>query len=857
MMRPMRGDLPEGTVTFLFTDIEGSTRMLRDLGPSAYADAVAEHRRALRSAFSAHGGVEVDTQGDAFFYVFATAADAVAAAGLAQGALSSGPVRVRMGLHTGEAGRSDDGYVGEDVHLGARIAASGHGGQILLSAQTRELVDAEVADLGEHRLKDFDAPIWIYQLGADRFPPLKTISNTNLPRPASSFVGREREIGEVVERLQDGARLLTLTGPGGSGKTRLAIEAATSLVSDFRNGTFWIGLAPVRDPALVPETIGQVIGAKDRLADHIGPRQMLLLVDNLEQVIDAAPGLADLVEACPNLTVLVTSRERLRVRGEVEYPVAPLTDPEAVELFTTRAQVAADDSVRRLCRALDNLPLALELAAARVTVLTPAQILERLSGRLDVLKGGRDADPRQQTLRATIEWSHDLLAADEQKLFARLSAFAGGCTLESAEVVVGGDLDTLQSLVDKSLLRRTDDRFWMLETIREYATERLEASGEANDVRRHHANFFLALAEEAEPHLRGPQPNAWIARLGIENDNLRAALDWLLSSGDGEGALRLSGSIDEFWCPRTEYSEGRRYLEAALRMGQRRSPARAKALIAATHLARDDSDPGAGRPLGEEAIALTETLGDAWGLGRATLWLGACVADAGDFEQARDLFALAAKRSADAGDKDNGLFANRLLAWMYYELGNRVAARALHEANLVRARELGSRDLEASILGALSEYAVDDGRMADAVSLAAASIRLRVEDDNRHGVAIELCKGANALIRVGYPETAIKMVGSSLAWHEEIGARPLPYLEELIQRTFALGREQLGEEAFERAWQAGRRLTIERAAALARDAFERSGVSPAPSEDGDRRSRRGARRRPRPAAPSPRRRPGR
>ncbi|MEX0630487.1 MAG: adenylate/guanylate cyclase domain-containing protein [Chloroflexota bacterium] len=825
----MPSDLPEGTVTFLFTDIEGSTALLKELGTDAYAAALAGHRRLVREAFAAAGGVEVDTQGDALFYAFPTAAGAVAGAAQAQEALNAGSIRVRMGLHTGEAHRGEEGYVGEDVHLGARIAAAGHGGQVLISGPTRALVEAQVTDLGEHRLKDFDEPIWIYQLGSDRFPPLKTISNTNLPRPASSFIGREREVGEVVERLRDGARLLTLTGPGGSGKTRLAIEAATTLVPEFRNGTFWIGLAPVRDPALVPETIGQVIGAKDGLAEHIGQRQMLLLVDNLEQVIHAAPGLADLVEACPNLAVLVTSRERLRVRGEVEYPVAPLADPEAVELFTTRAQVEADDSARQLCRALDNLPLAIELAAARVSVLTPAQILDRLSQRLDLLKGGRDADPRQQTLRATIEWSYELLTAQEQALFARLAVFAGGCTLEAAEPVVDAHLDTLQSLVDRSLVRRTGERFWMLETIREYAAERLEALGEANDIRRRHADFFLALAEEADPHLRGADPKAWLARLGPESDNFRAALDHLVAWADGEKAQRLSGTLDAFWCPRTEFAEGRRYLEAGLRLDERPTQGRAKALVAAAHLARDDSDPEAGRQLGEEGLALYEALGDPWGTGQATLWLGACVADEGDFERARDLFEAAAHRSSEAGDHENALFANRLLAWMYYELGDRSRARTLHEANLVRARELGSRDLEGSILGALSEYAVDDGRLADAVPLAAAGVRLRLEDENQQGIAIELCKAANTLLHVGDAETAVQLVASSLAWHEEVGARPLPYLDELIHRTLTSGREQLGEEDYARAWEAGRRLTVEKAAAVALGRLARAEVSREPS----------------------------
>src|SRR4051812_12431230 len=418
--------------------------------------------------------MEVDTQGDALLYAFSDPVEAPAAAADGQEALAPGEVKVRMGLHTGELRLTSEGYAGRELHRAARIAASGHGGQVVLSAATRVLVDGKLADLGEHRLKDFAEPVWIFQLGEEKFPPLKTISNTNLPRPASSFVGREPEVAEVVELLQEGARLVTLSGPGGSGKTRLALESAAELVPEFRNGVFWVGLAALRDPALVAETIAQTLGAKNGLAEHIGERELLLLLDNFEQVVDAAPALPSLLESCPNLRLLVTSRELLRVRGEVEYPVAPLAESEAVELFCARSRLGASDDIAELCRRLDNLPLAVELAAARTSVLSPGQILERLAERLDLLKAGRDAEARQRTLRATIEWSHDLLSADEQRLFARLSVFAGGCTLEAAAPVGGAALDTLQSLVDKSLVRHTEERFWMLETIREFALERVE-----------------------------------------------------------------------------------------------------------------------------------------------------------------------------------------------------------------------------------------------------------------------------------------------------------------------------------------------------------------------------------------------
>jgi len=510
---------PTGTVTLLFTDIEASTRLLGRLGADQYGKALDLHRRLLREAFERHGGYEVDVEGDAFFVAFASAQAAVAAAQEGQQALTAAEwpqdaaITVRMGLHTGKPVAVPPKYVGLDVHKAARIMAAGHGGQVLVSAATAALVDpAQLRDLGEHRLKDFDEPVELFQLGPDEFPPLGTISNTNLPQPASSLVGREREVAEVVERVHTN-RLVTLTGPGGTGKTRLAIEAASELVGEFKAGVFWVGLAPLRDPGLVLQMVAQTLGANEDLADHIGEREVLLLLDNLEQVIDVAPELAALVEACPNLRLLVTSRELLRVRGEVEYPVLPLAHPDALELFCARARVEQDETIVELCRRLDNLPLALELAAARAAVLSPRQILDRMSQRLDVFKGGRDADPRQQTLRATIEWSYELLSAEDQRLLARLAVFRGGCTLEAAQEVAGADLDPLQSLVAKSLLRHGDERFWMLETIREFAFERLVASGEADQIRRRHAEHFVSLAEAADEEAARAGDPGWLASI--------------------------------------------------------------------------------------------------------------------------------------------------------------------------------------------------------------------------------------------------------------------------------------------------------------------------------------------------------
>jgi predicted ATPase len=756
----------------------------------------------------------VDTQGDAFFVAYPTAPGALAAAEEARTALASGPIRVRMGLHTGTPHLAEEGYVGQDVHKGARIAAAGHGGQVLLSEETRELTHAPVTDLGEHRLKDFDQPVSIFQLGQERFPPLKTISNTNLPRPASSFVGRENEVEEVVSLLTDGARLLTLTGPGGSGKTRLAIEAAAALVPEFKAGVFWVGLAPLRDPALVTDTIAQTLGAKDGLADHIAERELLLLLDNLEQVVEAAPELSSLVEACPNLRLLSTSRELLRVRGEVEYPVPPLAEPEAIELFCTRSRLEPDETIAELCRRLDNLPLAVELAAARASVLSPAQILERLSGRLDLLKGGRDADPRQQTLRATIEWSHDLLAEEEQRLFARLSVLSG-CTLETAEEVTAADLDILQSLVDKSLVRHTQERFWMLETIREYAAERLEDSGEADQLRRRHAEFFLALAEEAYPNLTG-SPKEWLDRLEAEHDNLRAALGWLESSAQTQLALALAGALSRFWYMRGHLAEGWRILESLLCADERPTAARARALNGAAVMAANGEDLATGRRRAEEALALHRTLGDAWGAAYSVFMLGIIATEERDWAKALPLFEESLGAFRELGDEHYTLLATDGLAWMYDALGDPERSRALHEDVLHRARAQSDEIVVAVQLFQLAGFAFAEGRVQDALGMLKESLRINRDHDMRGGIAENLCHFAEFLAAGGKAEMAARLLSRAEVLSEEIGGVP-SWVAELNEKTLTSIRTQLDEAAFAEAWDQGQALTVDEAVALALD----------------------------------------
>jgi predicted ATPase len=804
----MAQELPSGTVTFLFTDVDGSTKLLHELGAEAYAEALAEHRRIIRHAMVAHGGVEVDTQGDAFFIAFPTAPGALNAAAAARDALD-GPIRVRMGLHSGTPLLTDEGYVGPDVHRAARIAASGHGGQILVSSSTAALTGIELRDLGPHRLKDLSAPERIFQLGDADFPPLKSLHQTNLPIPATAFLGREREIAEVVELLE-GARLLTLTGPGGTGKTRLALQAAGLAAEAYPEGVWWVPLAPLRDPQLVRSTVAQALGAKDGVADHIGDKAMLLLLDNFEQVVEAAPGVSDLLASCPKLKLLVTSREPLHVSGEQEYAVAPLVHGEGIDFFLARARgvvpdFEADDAVSEICRRLDELPLALELAAARVKALSTQQILERLEQRLPLLTGGaRDVPERQRTLRATIEWSYGLLDEKERQLFARLAVFRGGCTLEAAEAVADADVDTLQSLVDKSLVRRTGDRYWMLETIREFAAEQ---TGE--ESRRRHAAYFLALAEAAEPHLPAYE-REWVDRLGDEHDNMRAALDWLEVVHEGESLQRLGGALARFWLMRGHAREGGERLERALGADDSPSSARLKALNGAAMLGQTGAH---GRRHATEALMLAEALRDRRGAAQAKLALGSAISS-DDMPAARDLYEDAAELYTELGDEHMLMVAIRSLAWACLELGDAERGRVLHEQNLQRARALGNTRVEAITLGALSTYHIEDGQLGIALPMLLESHRLHEQVNDPMQTAFDIFRFAMLLTAADRAEVAATLLAAADAHAADAGVRLTnwdPAVGEMLREL----RDRLGDDAFGYAWERGNELTAGQAFELA------------------------------------------
>jgi predicted ATPase len=693
-------DLPTGTVTFLFTDVEGSTALLKELGAHAYADELAKHRQVLRDAFKRHGGVEVDTQGDAFFVAFATAPAALTAAAEAQAQFLQGPIRVRMGIHTGAPLVTDEGYVGADVHRAARIAAAAHGGQVLVSSATAALVgQGSLRDLGEHRLKDLSAPERIYQYGVGTFPPLKSLYWTNLPVPTTSFLGRAAELAEVVGLLtREDVRVLTLTGSGGIGKTRIALRAAAEISEHYADGAFWVDLSALRDPRLVVPAVATELGAKDDLVTRIGDKRILLLLDNFEQVIEAASEVAALVAACPHLDLLVTSRESLRVAGEWVVTVPPLTERDAESLFVERASAArsdfpGDDEVGAICRRLDELPLAIELAAAHTSALSAADLLDRLDRRLQLLTSGRrDAPERQQTLRATIAWSYELLAPHERRLLTRLAIFAGGCTLEAAERVCRADLGTLASLVDKSLLRHRERRYEMLETIREFADEELRRGGEYGDTAVAHAEYFASLTELSQSHSGTSEEWTWIKLLDREQDNLRAALAY---SDHSPRQLRLAAALWQYWQQRGHYDEGRRWLRAALARRGDGPPAHvAEAFMGAGVLARLQGDCDEAERATKESIAIAQGAGLRSVEARAVGTLSSIALLRGDVQRAAELLAQTESLFRELGDEKRLVKTIGNRAYLALETGDFEAAFALADKCRCLSRKLGdSKDV--------------------------------------------------------------------------------------------------------------------------------------------------------------------
>ena len=812
--------LPSGTVTFLFTDVEGSTRLLQEHG-SAYAVLLEDHRRAIREAVERHDGVEVDTQGDAFFVAFSRAADAVAASAEVQRALGAGPIRVRMGIHTGEPLVAQEGYVGMDVHRAARIAASAHGGQIVVSETTRRLLeaDAPIHDLGEHRLKDLIGAERLFQFGEGEFPPLRTLDATNLPVVSIPLIGREHELEELVTMLSNGTRLVTLTGPGGTGKTRLALQVAAELVGKLHDGVFWISLAGLTDPELLPSEVAQTVGAPDDLTGFLRGREVLFLLDNFEHLLAAAPVVSAVLGACAQVRVLVTSRAPLRVAGEQEYRIEPLPQKQAAALFVERAHavgrdVVPDGTVEKICRRLDGLPLAVELAAARTKLLSPERLLERLDSALSVLtSGARDAPERQRTLRATIEWSYDLLEPRGRELFACLSVFSGTFPLEAAEEVCDADLDDLGALVDYSLVKPIgDDRFLMLETIGEYALEKLREGSEGEDLRRRHAAFFTALAEQAYDH-RFDAEAEWSARLERDHDDLRAALDWL-SENDPDCALELAGALGWFWLSRGLLPEGRGRLATALAASGMTGRTRARALTASGALAARAGEKAAGIAELDAAVAMWRELGDVDELASALDSLGwPLVYDTRDNTRALEAFEQSLELRRELGDAAGATRALVGIAQVLVAMGETERAEAI--AHDLLDRGAGDARTEHFAYHFLADCALIRGDSEQAGTRYRQSLRAALPLGDIVETSFEVQGVAMSEAATGDPHRALVLAGSVEALWESLGVSfSIGFWDALLERYLAPTRASLGDE-YDAVRAEGRALGFDDAVELA------------------------------------------
>ncbi len=906
------------TVTLLFTDIDGSTRLLEHLG-GAYATLLADHHRIIDDIVAAHGGTRVDSAGDGLFVSFPSARAGLLASIDAQRALAAHAwpadveVKVRMGLHSGEPMSADARYVGIDVHRAARICAAGHGGQILVSETAQALIGTSLPEgvtlrsLGDHRLKDLAAAVRIYQVVAaglpDAFPPVRSLETlpNNLPRQLSSFVGRSQEIADADQRLADTA-LLTLTGPGGVGKTRLALEVGAYLVDRYPGGVWFVEFSTLNDAALVADTVASALRIKPSAEDTaasvaaaLAERPTLLILDNCEHLLDAVVDVvATLLARCPDLRVIATSREAFGIAGESQLPVPSMAVPttvgawtpeelerlsayDAVRLFLDRGRAIDPgfrltdenaEAIAQICRRLDGIPLAVELAAARVRSLPPAQIAARLNDRFRLLTGGsRTALPRHRTLRAAMDWSFDLLPETERHLLPRLSVFAGSFSLEAAEAVAGGGtveaeevLDLLERLIDKSLLvaeaTPTEARYHMLETIRDYAQERLSETDEALGVHARHRDWYLAIVEAARAgFFSGAEQAGWLTRLSDDHDNLRAALNWSHEDPDGASAeLTLASGLWRFWEIRGHLAEGAAWLDRALaRTGGEISVRRANALTGAGVLAGQRGDHVAAAAFHDASLVLHRELGDPRGIAAACSNAASIAVELGDVERARALYQECIANTEAVGDDQgaafgiinladlvarhgeadeaDGLYARAIGifqrlgdAWGMAQATARLgqAARRRGEAAVARTRYEEARDLyrqvadgrgEARMLVGLGDLADEagDGGMAESHYRAALTLRHRLGDKVGTAAALERLAGSGA----DRPDRAARLIGAAMALRETVGAPLSATGRAELERFLAALDGEGGRVAVETALDAGRAMSAAEAVDLA------------------------------------------